>query len=688
MKNLFTYIMLLIPSVLVAQHDHGHPHHHGHDHGHEHGHHYDPVDPLACGPQTSEVDEEFENWLQIRRSGNRNSDYFVKYIPIAFHSYDGAIAAEDAEAAFTLLQEQMLGTGIVPCRAEGNFYNEWDNLPSEDPIYDNTLYFQAMQATELAGTSAMDVCNIHVFESLGAGIAGFSWINQNPATRPWDGIYLKSDFATTATITHEMGHYCGLFHTFNGGQCNGVEADCETEGDRVCDTPPTLVNYSCDNPNCEEADYTNHMDYTPNSCRDHFTIGQILRMHAILNNGYRASVWQSGECTDPNFLDIQLLSVRNERRCDDVFVPVIKVANFSAIDADDAVLSVVLNGQTFETTLDVPAMSIQSVEGTEMSVPYDGDYIGEAFVSVLNDVNPDNNVSTFQYSPRPLATFNVVIQHDAWPESEQWKLYKEGQSSPFYTGQQWYAAAGYNTNLPYDTYEDGFSWEPYFTHDEVCLSEGCYGGWFRHHGYASTQELYDNNPDYEGLVCGVDIYVERGFQVDTLYSYHITAFSDSCGLNILCEEENQEFMIGEIGGPSYNWVYDLCVEDRYDELLDVEESVEDCMGDFNNDGERQLDDLLMICGELGTSGAACVCDTDGDMVVDIVDFANFLQVYGLDCEGNELAPPTVRQLEELNLNPTYFTMEGKLVPAGPVARGAYIAQFEINGVRNTVKVIL
>ena len=125
-----------------------------------------------------------------------------------------------------------------------------------------------------------------------------------------------------------MGHYCGLFHTFNGGQCNGVEANCETQGDRVCDTPPTYVNYSCDNPACEEADYTNHMDYA-NSCRDHFTTGQILRMHSILNNGYRASVWQSGECTDPNTPDVQLLSVHNERRCGDVFVPVVKVANLS-----------------------------------------------------------------------------------------------------------------------------------------------------------------------------------------------------------------------------------------------------------------------------------------------------------------------------------------------------------------------
>ena len=166
MKNLFIILMLLAPSVLAAQ-----------------------VDTLVCGHQCDHVDHDFEDWLQLRRVGNRSSDYFVKYIPVAFHSYSGAITAEQADTAFTILQEQMLGTGIVPCRAEGNFFHEWSNLPTEDPIYDDPLYFQAMQAVDIAGTSPVDILNIHVFESVGQGIGGFSWINQNP-TRPWDGIYL------------------------------------------------------------------------------------------------------------------------------------------------------------------------------------------------------------------------------------------------------------------------------------------------------------------------------------------------------------------------------------------------------------------------------------------------------------------------------------------------------------------
>ena len=40
------------------------------------------------------------------------------------------------------------------------------------------------------------------------------------------------------TLVHEMGHYWGLEHTFEG---NGTEladgSNCETEGDGFCDTP-------------------------------------------------------------------------------------------------------------------------------------------------------------------------------------------------------------------------------------------------------------------------------------------------------------------------------------------------------------------------------------------------------------------------------------------------------------------
>ncbi|KAJ7275942.1 hypothetical protein C8J57DRAFT_1449292 [Mycena rebaudengoi] len=97
------------------------------------------------------------------------------------------------------------------------------------------------------------------------------------------------------TLTHEAGHWVGLYHTFQGG-CDTVVAP--TGGDYVSDTRPELMPaYGCPTgrTTCANVDVSggvggvlgpdpihNFMDYTPNytddSCMTMFTSGQVTRM--------------------------------------------------------------------------------------------------------------------------------------------------------------------------------------------------------------------------------------------------------------------------------------------------------------------------------------------------------------------------------------------------------------------------
>jgi hypothetical protein len=88
------------------------------------------------------------------------------------------------------------------------------------------------------------------------------------------------------TATHEIGHYLGLYHTFEGG-CGSASA-CYSTGDLICDTDreasPTLgcpsSKVTCGAPD----PIHNYMDYTDDPCLWEFTPEQVNRVRCTLVN--------------------------------------------------------------------------------------------------------------------------------------------------------------------------------------------------------------------------------------------------------------------------------------------------------------------------------------------------------------------------------------------------------------------
>ncbi len=97
------------------------------------------------------------------------------------------------------------------------------------------------------------------------------------------------------TLSHEIGHYLNLWHTWGPGNNPGLPTNCNID-DFVFDTPNTIGSSGCNlsQSTCSVGvidNVQNIMDYA--SCPSMFTQGQVARMQAALNSNIsnRNNLW-------------------------------------------------------------------------------------------------------------------------------------------------------------------------------------------------------------------------------------------------------------------------------------------------------------------------------------------------------------------------------------------------------------
>lgn len=280
---------------------------------------------LFTNPNSHEV-EDFENKiareLSLKRFDNNNlHNKGIYTIPVVVNViHNGGpenISDSQINSQIQILNEDFrklpgtkgygagVDTKIQFCLAKLNPAGKCTNgiVRIKSPLT-NHQTFQRSQLKDLSFWDPDKYLNIYVVNTINGSILGYSSFPSGP--KDADGVVIRDDafgnigtvFPNTnrgRTLTHEIAHWFGLYHTFQ----DGCGKDTCNDGDKVCDTPPVAKpNFGCpvninscsnDTPDLRDQ-IQNYTDYSNDTCKSIFTAGQRNRMQATLT-AIRTTIW-------------------------------------------------------------------------------------------------------------------------------------------------------------------------------------------------------------------------------------------------------------------------------------------------------------------------------------------------------------------------------------------------------------
>ena len=216
---------------------------------------------------------------------------YVHVIANGWKRSQGMLSPAEVRAQMRVLNRSFAGT-TSPDAANTSFrFQLVGTTYTVKPAWSQMLPDSAAEWEAKRTLRRGDERTLNVYLSgLGGGLLGYAYYPEFNNPEPWrDGVVILNEsipggslapYNQGDTLPHEVGHWLGLAHTFDGG--------CSPTNDRVRDTPAQRTPTT----GCPEHKDTcprmpgvdpveNFMDYSADSCMNAFTRGQAARMDAV-----------------------------------------------------------------------------------------------------------------------------------------------------------------------------------------------------------------------------------------------------------------------------------------------------------------------------------------------------------------------------------------------------------------------